>query len=219
MGHSAIADYLRAGVIEGFDVLFDSIATPLGDRAFRSPSVRASLFTDVVVAASRVVDELGGDAGQVIPELESLDSVLAGIENTEQLRERTRAILTRTLAFRDSQVQRQYAGIVRQAQEYILGHYMDADISLNDVAAQVNLSPSHFSAVFSQEIGQTFKEYLTEVRLKRAKELLRTTTLKAFEIADQTGYSDPHYFSQVFRKHTGATPLEFRSQAGVEGTA
>ena len=107
---------------------------------------------------------------------------------------------------------RQYAGIVRQAQDYILGHYKEPEISLSGVAAQVSLSPSHFSTIFSQEIGQTFKEYLTEVRLKKAKELLRTTTLRSFEIADQVGYSDPHYFSQVFRKHTGLTPMEFRAQ-------
>jgi two-component system response regulator YesN len=219
MGNSAIGDYLRAGAVEEFDALFDSIITPLGERALRSPSVRMSIFTDVVLAVSRVVEELGGDIAEVIPELEDLDVVMAGVESSEQLRQRTRAVLTRALAFRAGRALRQYAGMVKQAQEYILGHYMDPEISLNDVAAQVNLSPSHFSAVFSQEVGQTFKEYVTEVRLKRAKELLRTTTLKAFEIADQIGYNDPHYFSQVFRKHTGLTPMEFRFQAGVERTA
>jgi two-component system response regulator YesN len=76
----------------------------------------------------------------------------------------------------------------------------------------VNLSPCHFSAVFSQETGKTFKEYLTEIRIKKAKELLRTTTLKAFEICYQIGYNDPHYFSHVFRKNTGLTPKEFRLQ-------
>ena len=89
---------------------------------------------------------------------------------------------------------------------------MDPELSLNEVAAQVNLSAGHFSTVFSQETGQTFKEYLTELRIKKAKELLRTTTLKAFEICDQVGYNDPHYFSHVFHKHTGLTPIEYRLQ-------
>ena len=213
-GKSPVGDYLSAGAIEGFDALFDSLLAPLGRAALKSPSVRASILADVVLATSRFVDELGGDVRQAIPELDHIDSILAGIENVEQLRQQTRAILGRGLAFRDGRVLRQYAGIVKQAREYILGHYMDPQMSLNSVAAQVNLSPNHFSAVFKQEFGQTFKEYLTEVRLKRAKELLRTTTLMAFEIADQVGYNDPHYFSQVFRKQTGLTPMEFRSQAG-----
>jgi two-component system response regulator YesN len=86
-------------------------------------------------------------------------------------------------------------------------------LSLNEVAAQVILSSSHFSTVFSHETGQTFKEYLTEIRIKKAKELLRTTPMKAFEICYQVGYNDPHYFSHVFHKNTGLTPIEFRLQA------
>jgi two-component system, response regulator YesN len=215
-GNSEVGDYLRVGAIEEFDTLFDSLVAPLGARALRSPSVRMSFFADVVLAASRVVDELGGDVEQVIPELDHFDGVLAGIENLEHLRARTRTVLAGALAFRNSQVLRQYLGLVTQAQGYILAHYLDPELSLGEVAAQVNLSANHFSAVFSQEIGQTFKEYLTEVRLKRAKELLRTTTLKSFEIADQIGYNDPHYFSQVFRKHTGLTPMEFRANVRAE---
>ncbi|MBL8063431.1 MAG: helix-turn-helix transcriptional regulator [Anaerolineales bacterium] len=90
---------------------------------------------------------------------------------------------------------------------------MNSELTLNDVAAQANLSASHFSVVFSQEAQQTFKEYLTEVRMNKAKELLRMTTLRSADIAYQVGYNDPHYFSSVFKKNTGLSPLEFRSQA------
>jgi two-component system response regulator YesN len=74
------------------------------------------------------------------------------------------------------------------------------------------LSASHFSAVFSQEAHQTFKEYLTEIRINKAKELLRMTTLRSADIAYQVGYNDPHYFSSVFKRNTGLSPIEFRSQ-------
>jgi len=83
---------------------------------------------------------------------------------------------------------------------------------LNEVAAHVNLSPSHFSVIFSKEASQTFKEYLTELRIKKAKEYLRTTALRSADIAYQVGYSDPHYFSHVFRKVTGLSPNEFRNR-------
>ena len=99
-----------------------------------------------------------------------------------------------------------------RARAYIDGHYTQSDLSLNEVAAQVNLSPSHFSAVFSHETGETFKEYLTRLRIERAKELLRTTNLKSFEVAYQSGYNDPHYFSYIFRKNTGLSPQQFRLQ-------
>jgi two-component system response regulator YesN len=105
--------------------------------------------------------------------------------------------------------------MIHQAKEFIERHYTDPDLSLTDVAIHVNLSSSHFSAVFSQETHQTFKEFLTDVRIKKAKELMRTTTLRAADIAYQVGYSDPHYFSTAFKKNTGLSPTEFRSQASM----
>ena len=96
--------------------------------------------------------------------------------------------------------------------EYIERHYTNPDLTLNDVASQANLSASHFSVVFSQETHQTFKEYLTEIRINKAKELLRMTALRSADIAYQVGYNDPHYFSSVFKKNTGFSPIEFRSQ-------
>jgi two-component system response regulator YesN len=102
--------------------------------------------------------------------------------------------------------------IVHQAKAYIDTHFINPDLSLSKVAAHVNLSPSHLSAVFSHETGETFKEYLTRIRIERAKELLRTTNLKSFEVAYQCGYNGPHYFSYIFRKNTGLSPQQFRSQ-------
>jgi two-component system response regulator YesN len=107
--------------------------------------------------------------------------------------------------------------LLQQARQYVERHYMDPNISLNEVAGQVNHSPSHFSAMFSQESGMTFKQYLTEVRIKKAKELLRTTAARTYEIAYRVGYADPHYFSYVFRKQTGLTPSEFRGQTHRDG--
>jgi two-component system response regulator YesN len=209
---SAVEDYLKCGVKEDFDDFFDAFIRPLGETAFKSYLIKNYIFIDLVVAAARFVNELGGDIDQVIPGLSHIETVLTNIKTIEQIREQAQKILVSALAFRDSQTNSQHAGMIQQAKEYIDHQYMDPNMSLNEVAAHVNHSPSHFSAVFSQETCKTFKEYLTEIRIKKAKELLRTTTLKSSEISYQIGYSDPHYFSYVFRKHTGLTPTEFRLQ-------
>ena len=209
---SAVDDYLRFGTVESFAPFFDTFIRPLGETALKSAVVKNHIITDIVLAAARFVDELGGNIDQVIPEFASLETVLAGIETVAQLQAQARDALVGALVFRDRRVHNHYADVIKQAQEYIEHHYMDATMSLNGVAAQVNLSPSYFSAVFSQETGQTFKEYLTEIRIKKAKTLLRTTTMRSFEIGYSVGYNDPHYFSQVFRKNTGLTPMEFRLQ-------
>lgn len=83
------------------------------------------------------------------------------------------------------------------------------------ISAHVRISPSHLSKIFSQETSQTITEYLTQVRIGRAKELLKTTNNKTFEIAYQVGYNDPHYFSNIFKKTTGFTPKEYRTQGAT----
>ena len=84
---------------------------------------------------------------------------------------------------------------------------------MNMVADYVNVSPSHFSTIFSQELSMTFIEYLTSVRISKAQEKLRTTNLKSAEIAYKVGYNDPHYFSHVFKKETGLRPTDFRANS------
>jgi two-component system response regulator YesN len=78
------------------------------------------------------------------------------------------------------------------------------------VAAHVLLSPSYFSVVFGREVGETFIEYLTNVRIRKAIELLHATSLTSSEIAYRVGYHNPRYFYSVFRKVTGLPPNEFR---------
>jgi two-component system response regulator YesN len=167
---------------------------------------------DIVLTIAKFVHQLGGVVDQVIPEINYVETLLLNIKTLDQLREETRRVFAGVLAFRDSLAQNPYGAIIHQARNCLEHHYADPDLSLNDLAAQVNLSPSHFSAVFSRETGETFSEALTHLRIEKAKELLRTTTLKSFEIAFQIGYNDPHYFSHVFKKQTGLSPKQFRLQ-------
>jgi two-component system, response regulator YesN len=208
---AAVENFLRCGAKEDFNEFYNSYIHSLGETALKSYLIKNYIFVDVVLATVQLVHELGGDIDQVIPELDSLETTLAGIKTVEQLREQVYRILSSALAFRDRHTNPHYMGTVQQAKDYIDQRYMEAELSLNEVAAHVNLSPSHFSVVFGKEACQTFKEYLTELRIKKAKELLRTTALRSTDIAYQVGYNDPHYFSHVFRKVTGMSPNEFRS--------
>jgi len=207
---AAVENYLHGGVKEGFDEFYNTYILPLGETALKSNLIKNYIFVDVVLAIAKLVDDLGGEVDQVIPELNSIEMIMSDIKTIEQLREQVCKILSAALAYRDSQPRGQYKDLIRQAKEYIEHQYADPELSLNAVAAQANLSASHFSVVFGHENGQTFKEYLTEIRMNKAKELLRMTALKSADIAYQVGYNDPHYFSSAFKKHTGFSPTEFR---------
>jgi two-component system response regulator YesN len=209
---AAVENYLRCGVKEDFPDFFDTFIRPLCEPALQSYLVKNYLVLDIALAAAKFVADLGGNIDQVVPALDNLEATLSEITTVDHFRDRLQAILIGALAYRDSLTSHQHGIMLQQVHDYINQHHMDPSLSLNEVAGHVNLSPSHFSTVFSQETGQTFKEYLTEVRIQRAKELLRSTTLRSSEISYQIGYSDPHYFSYVFRKRTGLSPKEYRQQ-------
>ena len=212
---SAVDKYLRCGARDEFDQFFDAFVGPVGEAALQSYLLKNYLLVDVVVATAQFVHELGGTVDEVVPELAAVQSLLANAQSVDQLRAEARKILLGALAFRD-RISHPYADLIRQAKAYIGSRYSDPELSLNDVAAHVNHSPSHFSTLFSQETCQTFKDYVTSLRITKAKELLRTTALRAAEIAYQVGYSDPHYFSAAFKKQTGLSPTEFRQQGHAD---
>ncbi|MFC5402198.1 response regulator [Cohnella soli] len=105
---------------------------------------------------------------------------------------------------------------IRKAVEYIETNYMNDKMSLQDLCRHVLMSTSYFSLVFKQHTGETFIEYLTSVRVGKAKELLCGTSLKFYEIAEKVGYKDPNYFSILFKKNTGMTPKEYRESSAKE---
>ena len=97
-----------------------------------------------------------------------------------------------------------------RAEAYIKENYADTDMSMDRVCKYLVLSISYFSLIFKNHTGETFISYLTRIRVEKAKELLKCTDLKTYEIADRIGYADPHYFNLIFKKATGMTPTMYR---------
>jgi two-component system, response regulator YesN len=99
---------------------------------------------------------------------------------------------------------------VEKAKKVISERQADSTFSLQDICNELYLSVSQFSAIFKEGTGQTFIEYLTLRRMESAKKLLKTTDYRSYEIAEKSGYMDPRYFSIIFKKITGLTPMEYR---------
>lgn len=97
------------------------------------------------------------------------------------------------------------------AAQYIKKHYNE-NLAINSLAELYNMSPNYFSSVFKKELNQSAVNYITEVRMEKAREYLKDTDLSVIEIAERVGYEDSQYFFRVFKRTAGVTPLQFRQQ-------
>ncbi len=159
------------------------------------------------------VQQRGFPAGELIERCGDFQNMTAVFATAEQTKEYLNRVLEAVLEIRETVSQKKYSSLLKDAKSFIEQNFDNEEISLNMTAASVNLSPNHFSTIFSQETGQTFIEFLTSVRMEKARELLRSTSMKTAEIAFAVGYRDPHYFSYLFKKTQECTPREFRAKA------
>lgn len=181
----------------------------IGQEPMESLVFRNYVILNVRFSVISFIKGLGCDTN----EMESADTeeVLAESgKNMESAIAYAKKMISQAIEIRDQNSGNKNRSILKTAVDFIDSHYMDEEISLNTVANVANVSSNHFSALFSQNMGQTFIEYLTTLRMNKAKELLRCTGMRSSEIAGEIGYKDAHYFSYLFKKTQGMTPSDYR---------
>lgn len=171
------------------------------------------LMLSVRFAAVKFVQALNIPQEDYLSRLSCTDMIGQNI-STDDLKRYLSDVLLRAIELRDQEAGGQYRSLLKQAVSYIDANFQNEEISLNRVAKEVNISANYLSAVFSQEMGTTFVEYLTAKRMKKARELLRSSDLRSGEVAAAVGYKDPHYFSFLFKKTQGCTPRDYRAGKG-----
>jgi two-component system, response regulator YesN len=110
----------------------------------------------------------------------------------------------------DNFTQNEEMNNMQKIEEYLRSHFQE-DINLQTIADRFFLNRDYISRKFKQEFNETITDYLTKIRIEKAKELLGNPTKKIYEIAYQVGYQNEKYFSKVFKKQTGVTPNEYRN--------
>ncbi len=138
---------------------------------------------------------------------------IARILNTDQPAQVREILLNACTLLMDTLYQQRSQSknqLIVLAKDYIASRLSDPELSLEAVSSHIGLSKIYFCQLFHKEEGVSFSAHLNMERVARAKELLRTTSLKIFEISDQVGYRNPKYFNYVFKHATGVTPLEYR---------
>ena len=89
-------------------------------------------------------------------------------------------------------------------------------MTLNDVSAAVHISPNDLSSLFMRQLSVGFVDYVNQMKMKRACELLETENYLIYEVANRLGYENTYYFSKVFRKYRGCMPKEYQTRIRTE---
>ena len=201
--------FLSNGLQEETENFVKDYFYAIGQEPMESLVFRNYVILNVRFSVISFIKGLGCDTN----EMESADTeeVLAESgKNMERAIAYAKKMISQAIEIRDQNSGNKNRSILKSAVDFIDSHYMDEEISLNTVANVANVSSNHFSALFSQNMGQTFIEYLTTLRMNKAKELLRCTGMRSSEIAGEIGYKDAHYFSYLFKKTQGMTPSDYR---------
>lgn len=170
-------------------------------------------YIDILMTAAKTVRDMNIELADFFPDCSEWGGKAFSIKTPIQLEETVVTLFERFLTYQQNHLANRYGELLAKAKQYIDASYNDPNLSLQKVAKAVHVSPTHFSAVFSRETGETFSDYLAKIRMANARRFLKTTAMSAAEISEKVGYKDPQYFSRVFKREVGMSIRSFRTKA------
>ena len=208
-----IVHLLQSGNLSTCHDTVDSFLKEIRFHELNSLMLRLYVCMDIYIAARTFSRDLGIPNEQFISQFGSTDVIASQLETVDGTTSFLHGMIEQCIRWRADAVAESGNDIIRKAKQFIDKSYMDEDLSLKTVADEVGLSAPYLSAVFKREMHQNFSEYLTQVRIRHAKELLCCTSKLIYEVAYEVGFRDYRYFSQIFKKQTGQTPRAFQISA------
>ena len=210
-----IGKFMRNGVTDEIPQFIEMYFNAWGEAHLKSILLRQYAMIDSYVTILSYLKEIGDDSQQLEQEYGDVQEIAKNVSSIERMKEHMSKLIENVFEQREKFSEKRGSQTINKAKEYIGEAYMKDNISLNDVASQVNVSPSYFSTVFGREVGKTFVEYLTEIRMDKAKELLMSSNMRTSEVGYEVGYKDAHYFSYIFKKVQGCSPKEYRARGRI----
>lgn len=207
---SVINSFLRTGSKNEVRHFLEDYFQNLGENNMKSFLFCQYITLSMYFCCISLVEELGYGFSDIVEHCGDLLNMNSLHMTLKEIIDYFEKVFLTVIDYRDKNSMNKYSSLLASAKEYIKENYSSEDISLNSVANKVNVSTSYFSTIFRQETGHNFIEYLSEVRMEKAKELLCCSSMKSSEVGYAVGYKDPHYFSFLFRKTQGCTPKEYR---------
>lgn len=190
--------------------VLDAVVKQVHSHGNRSHIYMEMLIGNIYIQALKVIKESGGTVEEVLNNhIDSYKRVLSH-QTVEGVLKELAGLLHDIVDYIQTKKSGKFNTVIDRAKECIARSFTDNSFSLEDVARHVNVSPCYFSVIFKQTMGETFIDYITRLRIEKAKELLKISQYKTYEISFMVGYNNSTYFSTTFKKLTGFSPTEYR---------
>ncbi len=204
----SIFDNLKIGADSAVEADLKSIVAEMR-RAKMNQELSKMVAGNLILLTLTTLNELGYNGGEIFGTNDDTLVTLNRVESLEEMEQLLIAFFNRI----NGHIKRKRTTINHQLVEEIrlfIDENYARDITLSAIANRYKISPSYLSLLFTERTGKNFIDYLTERRIKKAKELLKHTDLKIYEISNAVGYNDSFYFSNCFKKIAGVSPSDYR---------
>lgn len=179
---------------------------------FRSKSLEEmkQAALGIVIAAGKQAEQNNDSLSKIFGSQFNYFDKMKRLEDTRSVRMWITNFLNWILDYSASRLDIKENDVILLAKRYLQDHYDNPELSLSEVAEYVGLNEKYFSNRFTKEAGETVLSYLTGIRMQKAKEILKTTNFKVYEIAEMVGYHNVEHFNRVFKKAFQISPTQFR---------
>lgn len=208
----ALITAVRRGDTEACRSAVEAAFTVMHNLLSDNLDICKSECIDIVSDISLCVSEFNKSIDEICDSKIAIFSVILQCESLASLQKYIQALVDKISSYFFARHSQKDNGIIDEITALINRDYTE-EISIATIAEQVYLTPNYISMIFKKAKGYTIVDYITHLRIEKAKQLLSTTNLKIQEIAEQVGYSNPYYFSSVFKKKTGLQPKHYRETA------
>lgn len=167
---------------------------------------------EAVSIASRAIYELGDNIDTIVGKRSRILDDINRMEDVFDLKTYMNSVFGKMAGYFSVKYEQRNRRMIEKINKLIEQNYME-DIDLKNISSEVYLSPNYISLIYKKVTGESVIEHLTRLRMEAARELLRTTDLKIYEIAVRVGYENQYYFSSVFKKYNGMHPMKFKNSS------
>ncbi|MBP2662880.1 MAG: rhaR 12 [Firmicutes bacterium] len=202
--------YIRLGDKPRAEKNLHTLLTKLFVKATGELTTIKMRISELATLTSRAAVEGGAEAELVMVVLDKFNEKLNDCQRMEDFFLHMQKLVTVLLNSSVSLEDKKHYGLVNEAKGFILENY-SRPIKIDDVAAQLFISPSHLSRLFRQELNCTVNDYITRVRVEQAVELMKKPEFSVAQVSQAVGFQSQSYFAKVFSKHIGVAPLIYRN--------